>query len=392
MQSATFASPVKWNFAHTTWFFEAFLLSRFDPEFKPFDSVFMYLFNSYYTSLGPRQARGKRGLMTRPPLDTVQRYRAATDERVEALVRKLSGSAAPDVRLDAARLIELGLQHEQQHQELLLTDVQHLLWSSPLQPAYREPRDDAPLSSETTCLAWFEAGDELVEIGHDGRGFAYDNEGPRHRVYLEPFALASRLATVGEYRAFIEDGGYKTASLWLDEGWAFVQQEQLERPMYWNEDGRVFGLEGFRTPSDNEPVTGLSFFEAEAFARWSAARLPTEAEWERFAADAETEGTLLSEDSEAPLRPLAADEAVGHPAQLFGDCWEWTRSDYGPYPGYAPPEGPEGEYNGKFMSGKFVLRGGSCFTPESHIRATYRNFFAPGSTWQCSGLRLARDL
>jgi ergothioneine biosynthesis protein EgtB len=384
VQSMPDASPVKWHLAHTTWFFETFVLAEEDPRYRPFDPAFRVLFNSYYVGIGDRHPRPERGLLTRPGLATILAWRAQVDDAVRSLLARTPPPAI------AAR-VELGLQHEQQHQELILTDVKHLLSRNPTDPVYRAGWPLAPVQPRP--LAWCELEGGLVEIGHAGEGFAFDNESPRHRVYLEPYALASRPVTHGEFAAFVDDGGYRRPELWLSAGWDAVTANGRELPMYWQREGATystFTLHG-RVPIDpHTPMCHLSFHEADAFARWSGARLPTEAEWELAARDRPVAGNLLESGALHPM-PIA-DASTGVPAQLFGDVWEWTRSDYGPYPGYRPAEGAIGEYNGKFMSGQYVLRGGSCATPTSHVRATYRNFFAPDARWQFSGVRLARDL
>ena len=384
-QSMPDASPTKWHLAHTTWFFETFLLAPHAPGYRLFDPRFGFLFNSYYEAIGPRHERPKRGLLTRPSLEEIDAYRRHVDAHLLALLLHDEGRARA-----LAPLLELGLNHEQQHQELLLTDVKHLFAQSPLRPSYlpREPRPVA-LPTEGGWVS-FEGG--LTEIGHQGSSFAFDHEGPRHRVFLNPFALASRPITNHEYLAFIADGGYLRPELWLSDGWAFVQQERLGAPLYWERSEGAwwcFTLGGLAPLDPCEPVAHLSFFEADAFARWAGARLPTEAEWEIAARDVAIAGNLLERGR---LHPGAAPRGDGGPLQqLFGDVWEWTASPYTPYPGYRPAPGALGEYNGKFMSGQLVLRGGSALTPRSHLRATYRNFFAPTARWQLTGLRLARD-
>jgi ergothioneine biosynthesis protein EgtB len=386
-QSMPDASPVKWHLAHTSWFFETFVLEREVPGYAPFHPDFRVLFNSYYNTVGPQHARPERGLVTRPDLDTVRAYRRHVDEHV----LRLLDAGEPS---DAAReVVEIGLHHEQQHQELILTDVLHLFSRSPLRPAYRAggTRPDA----KPTPLRWHGHPGGLVEIGHEGGGFAFDNEGPRHRVHLVPFELASRLVSNGEYRAFMEDGGYERPELWLSDAWARVQADGWRAPLYWERrDGAwcQLGLAGLAEVHPDEPVCHVSFYEADAYARWAGARLPGEAEWEVVASEcADATSPAANFVERGVLAPAGAPETDGAPVQLFGDCWEWTGSPYGPYPGYAPPPGALGEYNGKFMANQIVLRGGSCATPASHVRATYRNFFFPDARWQWSGIRLARD-
>ena len=381
IQSMPDASPVKWHLAHTTWFFETFVLAR--QGVAAYDSAFGYLFNSYYNAIGDRHPRPERGLLSRPSLDEVYAYRAHVDE---AIAERLQGGD------DAAlRLVELGLHHEQQHQELILTDVKHLLSCNPLRPAYRKAWPLTPILGAQR--SWIGIAGGVHAIGHDGCGFAFDNEGPRHRVVLEDFEIASHPVTHGDFLAFIEDGGYRRPELWLSAGWDAVRAHAWQAPGYWERRaGRwhTFTLHGMAPVEDNTPVCHVSFYEAEAFARWAGARLPTEAEWEVAVSRTPVEGNFLESGA---LHPLACREPppAGALGQAFGDAWEWTRSDYAPYPGYRPAEGAVGEYNGKFMANQYVLRGGSCATPASHIRATYRNFFPPDARWQFSGLRLARD-
>lgn len=389
VQSMPDASPAKWHLAHTTWFFERFVLSAL-PGYAPVDSSWDYLFNSYYNSLGPRHIRGRRGVLSRPTLGQVLDYRKLIDERIE---RRLE---AGDLDQEHCELVLLGTHHEQQHQELLLTDIKHAFWSNPLGPAYRgapagKGPDDA--GAAQTRQRWISRSEGLVEIGAppwpEVREFAFDNESPRHRVLVPAHALADRLVTNAEYAQFVRDGGYRDASLWLSDGWALIESEEWERPIYWHADGeREFTLDGWRMRDDDAPVCHLSYFEADAFARWAGVRLPTEVEWESAAGESCMEGNFLESDA---LHPKPAHAGEG-PRQLFGDVWEWTSSAYTAYPRFAPLEGSLGEYNGKFMNGQWVLRGGSCTTPQSHIRATYRNFFPPGARWQFSGIRLAKDL
>ncbi|WP_119677944.1 ergothioneine biosynthesis protein EgtB [Indioceanicola profundi] len=383
VQSMPDASPVKWHLAHTTWFFETFVLGpqAGQPPLRP---EWGYLFNSYYEAAGPRHPRPRRGLLTRPPVAEVLEWRSLVD-------RRLMDFLAQDPSAEAQALIELGLNHEQQHQELILTDLKHLLSGNSLMPAYRERPEQEP--SPAPPLGWAEHPGGLAEIGWDGKGFAFDNEGPRHKVWLEPFAIADRPVTCGEWLAFMADGGYRDPSLWLSDGWAAVRAEGWEAPAYWrrDEDGGwvQFTLAGERPVNQAEPVAHVSLYEADAFARWASAqwtgaRLPTEAEWEMTVGGRKPTGGF-------------ADAWRFHPQPLtgpswWGEVWEWTGSAYLAYPGFRPAEGAVGEYNGKFMSGQMVLRGGSCATPEGHVRPTYRNFFPPAARWQFSGLRLARDL
>jgi ergothioneine biosynthesis protein EgtB len=385
IQSMPDASPVKWHLAHTTWFFETFVLERHDARRAPFNPAFKYLFNSYYNAVGERHPRPQRGLLSRPPLAEVLAYR----DRVESDVAELLARGALPAPLQA--LVELGLHHEQQHQELILTDVKHLLSRNPQRPAYQKTWPLTPVHARERQWVRFDQGPK--QIGHDGNGFAFDNESPRHTVWIPDFELASHPVTHGDFARFIDDGGYRRPELWLSAGWDLVAARGWEAPLYWERiDGRwhTFTLRGMAPIEPNTPVCHVSFFEADAFARWAGARLPTEAEWEVAAAGAATEGNFLESGA---LHPLALREAPaeGALAQMFGDVWEWTRSDYAPYPGFRTAEGAVGEYNGKFMANQYVLRGGSCATPASHIRATYRNFFPAEARWQFSGLRLARD-
>jgi dimethylhistidine N-methyltransferase len=381
VQSMPDASPAKWHLAHTTWFFETFLLIPRLAGYKPFDPRFAYLFNSYYEALGPRQPRPERGLLTRPSVADVMAYRAHVDEGMGRLIAQGADAFAD--------LLDLGLAHEEQHQELILMDILHLFAVSPLNPAYAPPRHGPPaLQPENLTFTAFEGG--LVEVGHAGEGFAFDNETPRHKVWLEPYRLADRLVTNGEWLAFMADGGYARPELWLSEGWARRQAEDWQAPLYWREsaDGwAAMTLHGLRPVDPAQPVSHVSFYEADAYAAWAGARLPTEAEWEHAAQNQPRTGNFLSSGR---LEPTPAPRTAGL-SQMFGDLWEWTRSAYGPHPGFRPAEGAVGEYNGKFMAGQFVLRGGACVTPAGHVRASYRNFFYPHQRWMFSGVRLAKD-
>jgi ergothioneine biosynthesis protein EgtB len=382
VQAMDDASPTKWHLAHTTWFFEAFVLPRFLPDYRVFDETFEYCFNSYYESVGPRHPRPKRGLLTRPSGDEVRAYRAHVDESLE----RLFDADLPD---EALALVELGINHEQQHQELLLTDILNLFASEPLKPAYRAAKPGVEVNI-TAPLAFTAFDGGIYAVGHDGNGFAYDNEGPRHEELIRPFKLANRCVTNAEWVDFIEDGGYRTATLWLADGWATVNAQNWKGPLYFEEaDGGYMqtSLLGHRPVDPAAPVTHVSFFEADAFARWAGYRLPSEFEWEVAAANVPVEGRDLGADH---LRPMPA-KVDGGLAQMFGDVWEWTGSAYLPYPGFKAAAGAVGEYNGKFMCNQFVLKGGSCATPQGHIRRTYRNFFYPHQRWQFTGLRLAAD-
>ncbi len=383
VQSMPDASPAKWHLAHTTWFFETMVLVPHAPHYRPFDASFNFLFNSYYETVGARQPRPSRGMLTRPSLQTVHRYRAHVDEAIAGFL-----DTAP-VR-GTAELIELGCHHEQQHQELLLSDILHLFAQNPLRPVYKAPE---PLPVEARGAppvsdAFFGGG--LVSIGHSGEGFAFDCEGPRHQVFIEPYRLANRLVTNREWLAFIADGGYRNPLLWLSAGWARVLADSWTAPLYWENRDEQFWtmtLRGAQLVDPDAPVTHVSYYEADAFATWAGRRLPSEAEWELAAEEAAIDGNFADSGRLRP-KPAASGNQL---QQMFGDVWEWTRSAYLPYPRFVPAEGAIGEYNGKFMSGQFVLRGGSCITPRDHIRATYRNFFPPETRWQFSGVRLAED-
>ncbi|HEX7874096.1 MAG TPA: ergothioneine biosynthesis protein EgtB [Sphingobium sp.] len=384
-QSMPDASPSKWHLAHTTWFFETFVLRDHVAGYRAFDDRFAFLFNSYYEAEGPRHERPKRGLLTRPSLDDVLAYRGHVDAAMF--------NGLPLLDANARTLVALGLQHEQQHQELLLTDILHLFAQNPLQPGLW-PRGPHDLVAGPGPAGWREGPAGLVEIGHAGDAFAFDCEGPRHKVHLTPHALADRLVTNGEWIAFMESGGYGDPAHWLSDGWAWVRAEGVEAPLYWQGDGAGgwtrFTLSGREPVNPAEPVTHISLYEADAYASWAGARLPTEAEWEAAATGLDpATGTFL--DRAGPCRPAIVEPGAGL-RQMFGDVWEWTGSAYRPYPGFHAAAGAVGEYNGKFMSGQFVLRGGSCATPRSHARASYRNFFYPHQRWQFTGLRLAKDL
>jgi len=377
LQSMPDASPAKWHLAHTTWFFETFILSAHVSGYKPFDARYKQLFNSYYKQLGSHPFRGVRGLMSRPSLDEIHAYRAHVDQ---AMLRHLE---SPNE--STAALIEVGLNHEQQHQELILTDIKHALWSMPLRPAQAErPR----AVKNSAPLEWVDFESGIREIGYAGSGFAFDNESPRHQVLLTPFRLASRLTTNAEYLDFMNDGGYRRPELWLSDGWDMVCAQGWNSPLYWEEqDGNWlnFSYDGMREMDPAAPVCHVSYYEADAFAHWSKARLPREEEWEVAAERSNSKGALLESGK---LQPQPASGSGLQ--QMFGDAWEWTASAYLAYPGFEPAAGAIGEYNGKFMCNQFVLRGGSCATPASHIRASYRNFFPPHARWQFMGIRLAK--
>jgi ergothioneine biosynthesis protein EgtB len=367
------ASPAKWHLAHTSWFFETFVLRDHVAGYRTLDERYAFLFNSYYEAEGPRHARPRRGMLSRPSLDEIRAYRAHVDEALERALPSLSAAAL--------ELVELGINHEQQHQELFLTDILATFAENPLEPAYGELPPPACFAVEP--LSFLSGREGIVEIGAPDTGFAFDAERPRHRVFLSGHEIANRRVTNKEWRAFIDDGGYGTPALWLSEGWDWVQRESISAPLNWHGDDTEFTLGGRREIDWAAPVAHVSYYEADAFARWAGARLPTEAEWEDFAASADPHlGNQL--DFAGPVAPRTGGE-------IFGDVWEWTRSAFGPYPGFAPAAGAVGEYNGKFMCGQFVLKGTSCATPRGHSRASYRNFFPPHARWQFTGLRLARD-
>jgi ergothioneine biosynthesis protein EgtB len=377
------ASPAKWHLAHSSWFFETFVLRDHLPGYRLYDPSWAYLFNSYYEGEGERHPRAERGMLSRPSLDEIRAWRAYVDEAMAA--------ALPGLPESALALVDLGLNHEQQHQELMLMDLTAAFAGNPLRPALwpAAPPAPAPLAP---AMGWIEGRTGAVELGHGGSGFAFDCEGPRHEVLLHRHALADRLVTNAEWLGFIDDGGYARPELWMADGWAWAAENRIEAPLYWRREGGGWsrsGLDGSTPLAAAEPVAHISWYEADAFARWSGARLPREEEWEAAAAGFDPgSGTQL--DGAGPIRARPA--AGGGLRQLFGDLWEWTMSAYSPYPGYKPQEGTVGEYNGKFMCNQFVLRGGSCATPRGHMRASYRNFFYPHQRWMFSGLRLARDL
>ncbi len=404
VQSMPEVSPTKWHLAHTTWFFETFILKKWVPGYRDAVPEYAYLFNSYYNAAGAMHRRDLRGLISRPTVDETKKYRASIDSDIDALI------ASADERLfrEIKPILTLGIHHEQQHQELLIADIKHVFAQNPLFPVFREaqpspgygsaskidPPKDGFAAGNIGPLKFVEFDEAIIEIGHDGNGFAYDNESPRHRALVLPFSLANRLVTNAEYLAFIADNGYSRSEFWLSLGWTTVNEQNWRAPLYWIErDGqwRNFTLSGLCQIDPNEPVTPLSYFEADAYANWAGARLPTEFEWERAAAKIDIDGNFVERERFHPalLNKSPKDREL---AQMFGDVWEWTRSAYSPYPGYRAGPGALGEYNGKFMCNQYVLRGGSCATSQTHIRKTYRNFFQPDKRWQFTGIRLAHDL
>lgn len=385
VQSMPDCSPTKWHLAHVSWFFETFLLKPSVAEYRSPNPDYAYLFNSYYNAVGDKYPRPQRGLISRPTVEDVYRYRTHVNEQVLDLLEV----AEPDAKPKLAPIVTLGLNHEQQHQELILTDLKHMLSNNPLHPVYVERSSN---QSAATPLNWVEFPERIAWIGHEGSDFAFDNEEPRHREFVHAFRLASRPVTNAEYLAFMSDGGYDRPEFWLSMGWATVQQAGWRAPLYWEREDAggwsQFTLSGLRAVDPNEPVTHISYFEADAYARWAGARLPTEAEWEVAADGAAIDGNFVEDGW---FHPRPANASNGNLRQMFGDVWEWTQSSYSPYRGFRTAPGALGEYNGKFMCNQYVLRGGSCATPKSHIRATYRNFFPPDARWQFSGVRLAAD-
>lgn len=395
IQTMPDVSPPKWHLAHTTWFFETFLLLPHLKNYEVFHSQYGYLFNSYYEAVGQRHPRPQRGLLSRPTVEEIYHYRWYVDSAMQRLIAEQAGNTVVE------NLITLGLNHEQQHQELLFTDLKHILANNPLRPAYRSDLLQSASStasqtakkknakSQNRQEKWLDYPGGLYSIGFAGNEFAFDNESPQHQVYLQDYYLAARLVTNGEYLEFIQAGGYEKSEYWLSEGWATIRSEQWQAPLYWEQiDGNwwVMTLAGMQPLNEHEPVCHVSLFEADAFARWAGKRLPTEAEWEVATAQIPIRGNLLHTDK---LHPVPA-SGVTRPDQIYGDVWEWTQSAYLPYPGFKAAEGAIGEYNGKFMCNQMVLRGGSCVTPTDHLRPTYRNFFPPSARWQFTGIRLAQ--
>jgi ergothioneine biosynthesis protein EgtB len=388
IQTMPETSPTKWHLAHTSWFFETFVLKRFFPNYDSQHPQYAFLFNSYYNAVGPFYSRPHRGLLSRPTVKEVFHYRTDMD----LLMSELIGSADEQLLEKLKSVLILGLHHEQQHQELMVTDIKNVFWQNPLRPAFR--KRDAVKASKVTAMEWLPFKEGIQWVGHEGAEFSFDNENPRHRVFVPSFSLASRLVTNAEFLAFIEDGGYRRSELWLSLGWNTLNERSWNCPLYWEKrDGKWFNmtLGGMMEVIPEEPVCHVSLFEADAFARWSGARLPTEEEWETASSGLPLKGNF-AESELFHVTPLASSEPAGKPAQMFGDVWEWTRSSYSPYHGYSAAPGALGEYNGKFMCNQYVLRGGSCATSQSHIRRTYRNFFPPDVRWQFMGIRLAKDL
>ncbi|MBX2821352.1 MAG: ergothioneine biosynthesis protein EgtB [Rhodothermaceae bacterium] len=388
IQSMSDVSPTKWHLAHTSWFFETFILKPHLDEYTPFHPRFAFLFNSYYVQAGERHCRAQRGLLSRPTVDDVYQYRAYVDEHMDILLMNVDD----DLYSVLAPLVEIGIHHEQQHQELMVTDIKHVFSINPLYPVFKKYQ--AGFKGQVPSFEWITYQEGLFDIGHKGGDFGYDNEFPEHRSFVHAFELASRLITNREYIEFMEDGGYERPELWLSEGWATVQDNGWNAPLYWEKsDGEwhSFTLSGFLPVDLDEPVCHVSLFEADAFARWAGSRLPTEQEWEIAAAQASLNGNYVEAGFYRPVRPQNnTPRHTNVPLQLFGDAWQWTQSQYSPYPGYKPAEGALGEYNGKFMCNQFVLRGASCATSHTHSRLTYRNFFPPDARWQFTGIRLAK--
>lgn len=388
VQSMPDVSPTKWHVAHTTWFFETFILKKFVSAYHADVPEYAYLFNSYYNAAGDMHRRDLRGLISRPTVREAQRYRSSIDAHMDNLLSDADENLIDEIE----PILILGIHHEQQHQELLITDIKHVFAQNPLYPVFRERKIEIA-SPKRPPMHFVDFDEATVQIGHDGNGFAYDNESPRHRALVSAFSLASRPVTNGEYLQFIEDDGYACAEFWLSLGWITVNEQHWQAPLYWvKRDGAWwnFTLSGFRPVDESEPVTHVSYFEADAYANWAGARLPTEFEWERAASDCPIEGNFVENEAFHP-QPAATSVQARDLQQMFGDVWEWTRSAYSPYPGFRAAPGALGEYNGKFMCNQYVLRGGSCATSRTHIRRTYRNFFQPEKRWQFTGIRLARD-
>lgn len=388
IQSHEDVSPAKWHIAHTTWFFERMILKEFKSNYEEFNPAFDFLFNSYYNTIGPYQPRHQRGVLSRPTVDQVIEYRNYVDQQVYNLLDE----SASDTKKEIEALIYMGLQHEQQHQELILMDIKYNFFVNPLLPAYAQTKKRTLSNPQESQFVEFDGG--LIEIGHDGNGFSFDNESPRHKVWLEPFKLATKPVTNGEFLEFINSGGYEKPEYWLSDGWSIVKEHNWKAPLYWLKDTeekwQIFTLAGIQDLELDEPVSHVSFYEADAFSRWKGKRLPTEAEWEYASQSVAIRGNTMDD---GVYHPVASSEDLQSSSlsKMFGDIWEWTASAYSPYPGSKPLEGALGEYNAKFMCNQMILRGGSCATPVDHIRKTYRNFFPPEKRWQFSGFRLAED-
>ena len=388
IQTMPEASPTKWHLAHTSWFFETFILKKFLPDYDSRHPQYGFLFNSYYNAVGPFYSRPHRGLISRPTVKEVFHYRS----EIDLLISELVESADEELLAKLKPILILGLHHEQQHQELILTDIKSVFWQNPLRPAFRKL--EAIKASRMPAIEWLQFEEGVRWVGHEGPEFSFDNEGPRHRDFVPSFSLGSRLVTNADFLAFIEDGGYRRSELWLSLGWNTVNEKAWSCPLYWEKrDGKWLHmtLAGMRELAPEEPVCHVSLFEADAYARWFGARLPTEKEWETVSSGLPLKGNFV-ENELFHVAPLASPGPAGKPAQMFGDVWEWTQSSYSPYPGYSAVTGALGEYNGKFMCNQYVLRGGSCATSQSHIRHTYRNFFPPDTRWQFTGIRLAKDI
>ncbi len=385
VQSMPDVSPTRWHLAHTSWFFETFVLKVVDPNYTSIDPHFDFLFNSYYNLIGERWARPERGLLTRPTVKEIYAYRVFVDREIANMLKRITSEQFETI----APVITIGLNHEQQHQELILTDIKNVLALNPLHPVYHE-RGIGKVAT-IPAVQWKQFDEGLYEVGFNGAGFSFDNEAPRHRVYLNDFAIANRLVTAGEYLAFIESGGYSRPEIWLSDGWNEVQTNGWNAPLYWtkhsDESWWQMTLNGYREVQSDEPVTHVSYYEAEAYAAWSGARLPREEEWEIASANLPIDGSFVESEN---FHPVSSSMEANNLCQIYGEVWQWTASNYLPYPGFKAPEGALGEYNGKFMSNQMVLRGASCVTPRSHARPTYRNFFPPVARWQFSGIRLAR--
>jgi len=388
VQSMPEVSPTKWHLAHTSWFFETFVLSKAIQEYKSPNPQYAYLFNSYYVQAGERHLRPKRGLISRPTVEETYSYRNHVDE---SMLQFMENANDKEWR-EFSSVIEIGIHHEQQHQELIVTDIKHVLSENPLNPEYINKQNKGRSSHKPEDIEWISFEGGVCNIGNEGEGFGYDNEYPLHKVYLNPYKLGSRLVTNAEYMEFINDRGYETPEIWLSEGWATVETNNWKAPLYWQQlsgEWMQYTLAGLRKVEPNEPLTHVSYFEADAYARWAGSRLPTEAEWEVAADSVPIEGNFVDNMN---FHPVPLEKSNGLPLkQMFGDVWEWTQSSYSAYPGYRTPPGALGEYNGKFMCNQMVLRGGSCATSKSHIRKTYRNFFAANARWQFMGIRLAKD-